>query len=287
MKKIFFLITLMFFSINISFGEVKVFSQKNKFGLEENGETIIEPIFSKLIHLGDDSYLFCYKKKYGVISKYGDILVEPKYTNAQRFFSKYARLGSLGSYGLFDDTGDMIIEKKYTSINILFGRMFLVEKNYKYGLISFDGDIILAPVADDIYMPNPHTLKILYEGVWYTIEQKDQEEITLPDDILGLDSSKFNIISIVEQPITSTSYGLVSASDYLIKFVSSISPAYEQTIDELVLDHGADTASILLAPSWLVKFPVLYTKNYFLAIKAPDNGPLSGVKTKLRGKLKS
>ena len=45
--------------------------------------------------------------------------------------------------------------------NIAIG---IVEKNYKYGLISFNGDIILAPIAQDIYMPKPNLLKILYDS---------------------------------------------------------------------------------------------------------------------------
>ena len=288
MKKISLILFLIFIS-GISFAKELTTTYANdkmtKFGLKKGEEIITEPIYSKLIRLRDESFLFCLKRKYGIISSEGEILVEPKYSQAQRFIGKYAKLGSGGKYAIFDETGDMIIDREYSSINLLFGRMFLVCKNFKYGLISFDGDIILAPVADDIYMPNKSTLKILYDGFWYTIEQKDQGTLEMPDDILGLDKNKFNIISFLEQPITSTGYGIVSFSDYLIKVFSSISPAYEQTIDELVLSYGADTASILIKSGWLVKFPFVYSKNYFNNLKASNNGPLNDIKTSLRHKL--
>ena len=165
--------------------------------------------------------------------------------------------------------------------------MFLVGKNYKYGLISFDGDILLAPIADDIYMPKPNILKILYEGNWYEIEHVGQETMQIPKDIAEIDpdNSDFKITTIVQNPVISASYGVVSASDYMIKLISSISPAYEKTIDELILEHGADTASILIKFSWLTKFPFVYSKNYFKTLVAPNNGPLSDVKSNLKNKI--
>ena len=108
----------------------------------------------------------------------------------------------------------------------------------------------------------------------------------LPDDImLAVENDNFKILQIIENPITSTGYGLISASDYFIKVFSSISPAYEQTIDELIFDYGADTVGILIKSSWLLKFPVTYSKNYFNILKASDNGPLSDVKTNLKNKI--
>lgn len=292
MKKIVIILFLIFIinaTSSLSYSQELTTAYANdkmtKFGLKKGDEIITEPIYSKLIRLRDTSFLFCLKRRYGIISNDGEIIVEPKYSQAQRFLGKYAKLGINGKYALFDDTGDMIIDREYSSIDILFGRMFLVGKNYKYGLISFDGDIILAPVADDIYMPQRNVLKILYDGFWYTIEQKDKDTMELPDDILSLDKNKFNIATFIDKPITSTGYGIISFSDYFIKVFSSISPAYEQTIDELVLSYGADTASILIKSGWLVKFPFVYSKNYFNNLKASNNGPLNDIKTNLRHKL--
>ena len=95
----------------------------------------------------------------------------------------------------------------------------------------------------------------------------------------------FQITKIAQKPFTSTSYGIVSTSDYFIKLFSSISPSYEETIDELILSHGADTATILMKSSWLVKFPFVYAKNYINNIKTPNNGPLSDIKANLKNKI--
>lgn len=264
----------------------EVYSVENKFGLQkDDGSKITEAIYNKLIRLGDSSYLFMYKNKYGIMSDTGEILVSPKYTQAQRYIGRYAKLGKSGKYGLFDQNGQAIIAPEYSSINILYGRMFLVQKAYKYGLISFDGDIILAPVADDIYMPEANILKLRYENEWYEITQVSKETMELPKDLEINDKSDFKIIKLVENPVASTGYGLVSASDYFIKIFSSISPAYESTIDELILSHGADTAMILLNPIWIAKFPFIYVKNYANNFKTPNNGPLADVKANLKNKL--
>lgn len=288
MKKL-LLYVFLFIFICPSFAEnlVEAYNIDNKFGLSKGEEIITKPIYSKLIRLGDTSWLFLKKGRYGIIDNKGNILVEPKFTSAQRYVGHYAKLGYGGLFAIYDNLGKLIIDREYTSIDILYGRMFLVCKNYKYGLISFDGDILLAPVADDIYMPKPNILKISYDGNWYEIEHLNKETMEIPKDIaeLNLNGSDFKITTIVQNPVASAGYGVVSASDYLIKVISSISPAYEKTIDELILDHGADTASILIKSSWLVKFPFVYSKNYFRTLVAPNNGPLSDIKVNLKNKI--
>lgn len=284
MKKLLYIFVVLFFSL-VYAQTTEIYEQKGKFGLISGDNKITEAKYSKLIKLKDDSYLFCLRKKYGIISKDGEILVEPKYSQAQRFIGKYAKLGRGGKYAIFDEKGDLIVDRDYSSIDLLYGRMFLVGKNYKYGLISFDGDIILAPIAQDIYMPEKNILKIKYEGNWYEIQQK-KGEMTLPEDImLAVNNDDFNIVQIIENPITSAGYGVVSAGDYFIKLFSSISPAYEQTIDELLFDYGADTVGVLIHPMWILKFPISYSKNYFNILKASDTGPLSDVKTSLKNKI--
>ena len=284
MKKLILLFIMLIFSFATA-QETQVYNVDNKFGLIRDGEIITPAKYTKLIKLRDKSFLFCLKGKYGIISSDGEILVEPKYRQAQRFLGKFAKLGKGGKYAIFDETGDLIVDREYSSIDLLYGGMFLVSKDYKYGLISFDGDIILAPVAQDIYMPDKNTLKIKYDGNWYEIQSK-QGEMILPDDImLTVNNDNFNIVQIIESPIYSAGYGVVSTGDYFIKLFSSISPAYEKTIDELLFDYGADTVAILIHPLWIVKFPLSYVKNYFNIVKASDNGPLSDVKTNLKNKI--
>lgn len=265
---------------------VVVYSENNKFGLMKGDVRLTEPIYLKLINLKDDSYICLYKNKFGIISKDAQILVKPKYKNAERFVGRFAKLGLKDKYVLYDENGNKILDDKYSDISLLYGRMFLVKKNYKYGLTTFDGDILLAPIADDIYMPKANVLMISLDNVWYEIQQKSKNTIELPNELELLEKSKdFTITTIVENPVVSAGYGVVSAGDYFIKMFSSISPSYEATIDELLLSHGADTANILLKSWWFVRFPMVYTKNYINNFKTPNNGPLSDVKTSLKEKI--
>ena len=110
----------------------------------------------------------------------------------------------------------------------------------------------------------------------------------MPESLIDIKGDRnFKVTELIADPVTSTGYGVVSAGDYFIKVFSSISPAYEQTIDELVLHHGADVAGILMKSGWLVKFPFTYAKNYYSMVKAPNNGPLSEVKDTLKNKIKN
>ena len=267
---------------------IQTYSEDNLFGLIKGDKKITQPIYSKLIRLKDTSWLCLYKNKYGILSNEGEFLVEPEFTQAKRLVGKFVKMGKRGKYSLYDETGKMIIEHEYSSINLLFGRMFLVCKNYKYGLISFDGDIILAPVMDDIYMPEANVIKLQYEGQWYKIAQEGKETFEFPKDLMDLmySDDSISVTQLVKNPIAGTGYGIVSSSDYLIKLFSSISPAYEQTIDQLVLNNGADAVSILMKCSWLLKFPYIYAINYINNVKAPNNGPLSEIKINIKNKMK-
>ncbi len=292
MKKVFltllFLVLLNGSALAIESG-VTTYSEDGKFGLKTlDGQIVTEADYKKLIRVGEGGWIVQKGSKFGLMNDNGEYLIKPKYKNAERLLGRYVKLGSGSTYGLYDDKGNVVVEHKYSSIDLLFGQMFLVGKNYKYGLVGFDGRIILEPVVDDIYMPKPTLMKIQYEGKWYEIEQLHGETLELPENIRMVteDTENFKVTELITNPVTSTGYGVVSAGDYFLKIFSSISPAYEQTIDELVLNHGADVAGILMKSGWIVQFPVAYARNYYHTLKAPNNGPLSDVKSSLKYKIK-
>lgn len=268
--------------------DVTTFSDKNKFGLKTaSGEIVVDADFKKLIRLGRSSWIVQKGGNFGLIDNNGEYIIKPKYKTAERILGRFVKFGNGSSYGLYDERGNEVVKQEYSSIDLLFGRMFLVGKDYKYGLVGFDGRMILEPVADDIYMPKSNIMKILYNGKWYEIEQISGTTFELPEDIKTIKEDKnFKITELINDPVISASYGVISAGDYFIKLFSSISPAYEQTIDELVLNHGADVGAILMKSTWLVKFPFVYTKNYVGAVRSPNNGPLTDVKASLKNKIK-
>ncbi len=272
---------------NVTVNNSKVFSQDNLFGLKkDNGDIIIEPIYKKMIRLGEHSFLVQKKSKFGLIDYNGDILVPIKYTHAERILGKYLKIGNGNKYALYNEYGTELLPREYSSIDLMFGDMFLTRKNFKYGIIDTKGRTILGNEFDDIYMPKPNILRINHAGQWYEIEQVRGEKFTLPQDIQNIKGDEnFKISELITKPGTATGYSVVTFTDYLLKLFSSISPAHEQTIDELMLSQGAETVSIFIKLTWLPKYPFTYARNYFNTVRTPNNGPLSDVKYDLKRQL--
>ncbi len=266
------------------------FSQDERWGLKDKNDTIIvAPIYKKMIRLGDSSWIVQNKKsKFGLIANDGSILVPIKYSHADRLVSKFAKFGNSNDYGIYDETGKALVEPKYSKIDILYGQMFLTYKNYKYGIVGYDGNTILENEFDDIYMPKPNVMRIQFEGKWYELEQVNAETLTLPADAKHNLATKedLDLRNIVVNTGVMSGYSVLTFSDYLIKVFSSISPAHEDTIDELMLSQGADTVNILIRCSWIPKYPFVYVKKYYQNLRNPNNGPLSGVRNELKQQIK-
>ena len=282
MKKLALLLIL--FAQTAVFATPVVFNDNGKFGLQdENGTVVVEAKYKKLIRLGESGWIIQKGSKFGVMDSNGNILVEPIYSNADRILGKFVKFKKGDKYGIFDEQGFTILPVAYSSIDLLYGGMFLTCKNYKYGVTDFNGQPILDNVFDDIYMPKPNSMIIVYNGEKYEISRNKNEELTLPNNVRAIkDNSEFTITELITKPVATTGYYSVSATNYLLKVFSSISPAYEQTIDELMFSQGADAASIIMKCVWIPKFPIVYVKKYYQNLKAPNNGPLSGVKTNLK-----
>ncbi len=286
MKKL-ALVLLLIFAQTIVLASPVVFNDDGKFGLKDDvGNIIVEAQYKKLIKLGEGGWIFQKGSKFGLMANNGKILVEPKYNYAERILGKYAKLKKGDKIGLFDEMGFEILPVEYSSIDLLFGGMFLTCKNYKYGVVDLNGQPILDNMFDDIYMPDPNKMVIVYNGQQFEIENTKGEELTLPSDINTLsDNSNFAIKELISKPGVATGYYSVTATNYFLKLFSSISPAYEDTIDELMFSQGADAAGVIMKFSWLPKFPFVYAKKYFQNLTAPNNGPLSNVKTNLKKEL--
>lgn len=288
MKRFLLILILLLFANNVFATEtLSIFGQDGKFGLKNTDDVIIvKPIYTKMILLGDSSYIVQKHGKFGLIDPEGNTLIPTKYYVAERILGKYLKIGNVGKYGLYDEFGQMILPHEYSSIDLLFGGMFLTCKNYKYGVIRNSGEVLLDNKFNDIYMPKPNIIRINYNGTWYEIEQKTGETLVLPDNIRDIKGDEnFSVTEWVTKPATAAGYSVVTGTDYLLKLFSSISPAHEKTIDELMLSKGADTVSIFMKLGWIPKYPFVYGKNYYQTVKTPNNGPLSNVKYELKRKL--
>ena len=292
MKKLIILIFLIIFSLPsfvkaYTTDEIKVYESDNHkyYGLRiSDDEIITKPEYRKLIRLGETSWIFQKKNyKFGLMDCEGNILVEPKYVHAERLFDKWVKLGNDKDYGLYNAKREIIIPPKFRAIEPLFGKRFLTYRNYKYGIYSEAGEEILPNKYDFIYMPTTKILRIKEGTTWYEVERISDEDLSnLSDDkIKEINDDGSKIVKIVKNTGVGAGYGLVTATDYTLKVFSTISSAYEETIDELMLSKGVETINILAKFSWLPKFPFIYAKKYYENIFEPDNSPLSGIRNDL------
>lgn len=274
----------------LNINDVEVFSQNNKFGLKDKqGNVIVQPEYKKLIRLGTTSWIIQKGNRFGIMDSSGNYLVKPKYQHVDRFFGSYAKLGNDNDFGLYNEYGEIIVQPKYSRIDPLFGKMFLTYKNYKYGIVDSTGKEILDNEYDDIYMPNSKVLRIKYEDKWYEVERVAENEITLPADTqkINIDGNELKITKIIVDTGLISGYSALTATDYMLKIFTSISPAYEQTIDDLMFSQGAETVSIFMKLGWIPKFPFTYAKKYYQNLRHPNNGPLSEIRDDMKKQLKN
>lgn len=270
--------------------DLTVYNLNNKYGLKDKSDkVVVYAKYKKLIRLGENAWIVQEKNKFGIIDCNGNYLIKPKYTHVERIFGRFAKLGNEKDYGLYNDKGEAVIPPEFTSIDPLFGGRFLTCKNYKYGIYNNKGDLVLDNDFDFIYMPNPKTLRIQYKGNWYEIESiTPNEAIKLPDNSVqfNMDNQDFKMTQVFINTGIGTGYTVVTATDYLLKIFASISPAYEQTIDDLMLSQGAETVSIFVKLGWIPKFPFVYAKKYYNNLITPNKGPLANVRNELKEQLK-
>lgn len=260
---------------------VKVFSENNLFGLKDDKGNIIAPAqYQKIVMTGRSGWIVQKKNKYGLMNSKGEYLVEPKYRYGDRLLGRYIKLGNDNDFGIYNEYGEAILQPIYSSIDLLYGRMFLTSKNYRYGVTDFKGNILIPNICDDIYMPSKDTMRIKYMGKTYELTGVNTENVQMPE-ITTEDGNESMLKEIITDTGSISGYSVLTFSDYLIKIVSSLSPAHEETIDDLILSHGVDTVGILKKFSWIPKYPITFTKKYYSRLRNPYNGPLSDTRNRL------
>lgn len=292
MKKFLVIICLIFYFVLPAFAveelpSMTVFVEDNEYGLKDcDGNVVVDPIYRKLIRVGDSTWIARKNGRYGLIDSYGQVLVPIRYRHADRILGKFSKFGNFNNFGLYDEYGNRILEHEYSSIDLLYGKMFLTCYRHKYGVTDFDGNLLIENDYDDIYMPDKNSIRVLYEGNWFELKKYSDADLKNENTKrVSYQDRDFTITRLVTQTGKRSSYYAVSATDYTIKLLSSISPAYEETIDDLMLSHGADTVSIITKPFWIVQFPYVYMKKYIKNVLAPNNGPLSDFKQKLKREI--
>ena len=273
----------------LKMSDVVVYSQDGLFGLKDKKDNIVvDAQYKKLIRVGNSSWIVQKKNKFGLIDTNGNFLVQLKYRHVERVFGKYVKLGNDNDFGLHDEFGNVIIPHEYSMIEPLFGSKFLTCRKYKYGVVDSEGKELLANEYDDIYMPKPDVLRVNYEGEWYQLEKWTDDSIELPNEVqkVQINDNDFKVTHLVVNTGLVSGYSALTVADYALKVVSSISPAYEQTIDELMLSQGAETVSIFVKLGWIPKFPFTYAKKYYQNFRNPNSGLFSNVRKDIKRQFK-
>ena len=293
MKKFAFLLLFFIIVQQSIYAEISVYAEKNRFGLKDSTENIITPAkYKKLIRLGTSSWIMQERSKFGIINNSGEITVKPVYNQAERVAGKYVKFRKGSKYCLLNEYGKDILSKDensvelFSSIDLLYGGLIVTSKNHKYGLSSFNGKTYLDNIFDDIYTVNRDTLVVVYGGKTLEFKRKDNGDNPFDFVSMNLENQDLKITDIATSPLATTGYYSVTFTDYILKILSSISPAYEETIDELMFSQGADTVSVLMKCTWLPKFPFVYAKNYYYYMTDPTTGPLNKAKKSLRKQIK-
>lgn len=265
--------------------DVFVFCEKNLFGLKDKDGNIVVPAnYQKIIMTGRNGWIVQKKNKFGLMDSKGNLLIETKYRFADRLMGRYIKLGNDHDFGIYNEYGEAILPPVYSSIDLLYGRMFLTYKNYRYGITDFKGNILIPNICDDIYMPTKDTIRIKYQGKTFELENVNADNISMPNIKTKNDEEDSVFKEFILDTGTMSGYSVLTFSDYLVKIFSSISPAHEETIDDLILSHGVDTVGILKKFSWIPKYPVTFSKKYYAHLRNPFNGPLSDTRNRLKNK---
>lgn len=268
--------------------DIEVFNDGKYFGLKDkDGNVIVEPKYVKLVMVGKTGWIVQRHGKFGLMNSKGEYLIEPKFRHVDRLLGRYIKIGNDSDFGIYNEFGDEILPPEYNSIDLLYGKMFLTYKNFKYGVSDFNGNTLIANVCDDIYMPSKNVMKIKYLGEWYEIEDVTAEKLALPETIGNMKkNSTLKVSDIVADTGAISGYSILTFSDYVIKVISSISPAHEEAIDDLLFSHGVDTVDMIMKFSWVPKYPVTFAKKYYTHLRNPLNGPLAEIRSGLKRQIR-
>lgn len=268
--------------------DVEVFQDGKYFGLKDkDGNILVAPEYSKLVMVGKTGWIIQKRGKFGLMNSKGEYILEPRFRHVDRLLGRYVKIGNDSDFGIYNEFGDEILPPEYNSIDLLYGRMFLTYKNFRYGVSDFNGNILIDNVCDDIYMPSKDVMKIKYLGEWYEIENVTAEKLALPETISSMKkNTTLKVSDIVADTGTISGYSLLTFSDYMIKVVSSISPAHEEAIDDLLLSHGVDTVDLIKKFTWIPKYPVTFAKKYYTHLRNPLNGPLAEIRSGLKRQMR-
>lgn len=89
-------------------------------------------------------------KGYGYINTKGEIVIEPCYLTAGRFYTEFARVKIDGKYGYINTQGELVIHAQYSSAPEKFDHIAKVEKDGIAQVINSVGSVIYTASKNDL-----------------------------------------------------------------------------------------------------------------------------------------
>lgn len=150
----------------------------------------INPQTGRYIYRDSDYIPFQEVDLYGYRNIFGDILIKPVYSVANKFKNGYAVVGQGDKLGLIDSNGNIQVPIKYQNIIISKFNTISAKQNNKWGIVSFYGVEVTSFIYDSINWLTDMRAKVYIDGSSQIINNNGKYEYRDEDLLIYRDLNK-------------------------------------------------------------------------------------------------
>jgi hypothetical protein len=172
--KVSMIITLSFIVGLTVCAQVQPFEENGKWGFKnKKGETVIHPIYDKVVDFEQSTYRIYNGKLSGIVDKNGKVLVEPRkggvmYSTVEGFLE--LKVG--GKAGLLK-YGQAILPFEYSEIEVLNKNQIMAKQNGKWNLFNNTGKLAVKKSFEEFYKSHPQSA-VKCKGKWAFLTNKNE-----------------------------------------------------------------------------------------------------------------
>jgi hypothetical protein len=162
----------------ITFGEINaVEGEKKKYGMvDKKGNILVDAKYDDMNIIDKTRAIVSLNRKYGMIDKKGKELIPLIYDEIEYYDSDTMKVLSNGKFGLVDALGKEIVPVKYDDIEYNRGNKTIkVQLKGKYGLLNSSGKEILPPIYDEIQDFAEGKVEVQLNGRTFYLDEKGNE----------------------------------------------------------------------------------------------------------------
>ena len=150
-RVIFLMLSLVYISVNLVYSQYpEPFQENNKWGYKDSkGNLIVNAKYDQAEKFSTDFAIVQLNKKYGFINEKGVEIISPTYDKIENFRYGYAKVKADKKWGLIDTKGQIIISLKYDDLVQIYKEKYIsVKLNEKWGVIDLKENILI-PIEYD------------------------------------------------------------------------------------------------------------------------------------------